>query len=373
MEFKELEQYLDSLSELENIPGCDCIIYHGHEMVFRHMAGYSDVEKTKPVSEKDRYMLYSATKVLTATAAMQLVEKGLLRLEDPLSRYLPEFAHMYVGERPAEVPITIEHLLTMRAGFDYNVNMPSIQRVIKADPKASTAQIVSAIAENPLSFEPGTHFQYSLCHDVLARVIEVVSGMKFGEYMKANLFDPLGMEHSGFSIEEAKEFLTRQYEANPETKELRPVAHTNFSVMTPCYESGGAGLVSTVEDYGRFVEAMCNYGVSASGKRILQAESIDLMRKNRMDEVCMEDFKRVNKIGYGYGLGVRTLIEKEMSGAKSPIGEFGWDGAAGAYVMIDVENKIGIFYAQQVLARDVANIIHTRIRNMVYDWLEGQR
>jgi CubicO group peptidase (beta-lactamase class C family) len=128
--------------------------------------------------------------------------------------------------------------------------------------------------------------------------------------------------------------------------------------------------VATAGDYGLFVEAMCNYGVSASGRQILSKESIDLMRRNWLDEICMQDFAKLDKRGYGYGLGVRTMMDRSVTNAKSPVGEFGWDGAAGAYVMIDVENRVGIFYAQQVLARDVANIIQIRIRDMVYECLE---
>lgn len=370
MDFTKLKDYLEHLKETENIPACDCVVYKGHDIVFRHMAGFSDLAGKKPVSASDKYILYSATKVLTATATMQLVERGMLGLEDAVSQYLPEFAHMYVGDKEAENRITVEHLLSMRGGFNYNVDVPQIRQAVQDNPQADTAEIIKALAKVPLDFEPGTRFQYSLCHDVLARLIEVVSGMKFSKYMEENIFKPLGMINSGFSLEDNLELLSQQYNADPETKELTPVPYTNWLMLTPNYESGGAGLVSTVEDYGRFVEAMCNYGISASGVRILSEESIDQMRTNRLDAVCLKDFENCNKKGYGYGLGVRTLMEKEESGAKSPIGEFGWDGAAGAYVMMDVENQIGIFYAQQVLARDVSPIIHVKIRNLVYECLE---
>ena len=368
--FSKLKEYLEKISVEENIPACDCIVYHGHDVVFRHMVGYSDLEKTKPVSANDKYILYSATKPLTMTAVMQLIERGLLHLEDELYRYLPEFEHMYVGDEPAKNKITIEHLMTMRGGFNYNLKGKGIQEVIKKNPNATLAEVMTGLAKQPLDFEPGTHFRYSLCHDVLGRVIEVVSGMTYAEYMKKNIFEPLGMTDTGYSIEDAIPNLTEQYIPDGPNQERKAVGPENSYRLTPCYECAGAGLVSTVDDYGKFVEAMCNYGVSGKGVRILSEKSIDMMRTNRLDETCYKDFYNETSMkGYSYGLGVRTLIDKETSGAKSPIGEFGWDGAAGAYIVIDVENQIGIFYAQEVRGMPMAVTIHPCIRDLVYSLL----
>jgi len=367
MNLDKLKKYIKSLPETENIHGCDCIIYKGHECIFRESAGYSDAENTKPVSDTDRYILYSATKVITATLAMQCVEKGLFSLDDPIYKYLPEFENMKLtnGET-AQNKITVKDLLTMQGGFSYDLSAPEIKSVINANSEATTAELVSAMAKMPLLFEPGTHFQYSLCHDVLARVIEVVCGKKYSDCAKEGIFEPLGMENSGFSFEEARPYLVQQYRYNGQTGENDIEKIECAYMLTPNYESGGAGLFSTVDDYGKFVEAMCNYGENKDGVRILSKESIDLMRKNHLGEESFNDFLLCNKPGYSYGLGVRTLIDKSK-GSKSPIGEFGWDGAAGAYVMLDVENNIGVFYAQQLLVRDVANIIHTRIRNLIYE------
>ena len=370
--FSELKQYLEMISEEENIPACDCIVYKGHDVVFRHMVGYSDAQKTKPVSEADKYILYSATKPITMTAVMQLVERGFLKLEDEIYKYLPEFEHMYVGEKPAENKITVEHLMSMRGGFSYNLKGKGICEVIERNPNATLEEIVKGIAKQPLHFEPGTHFEYSLCHDILGRLIEVVSGQTLGEYMKENIFMPLGMNDTGFSIEDAIPNLTEQYIPDGKPHKRKVVGPTNPHRLTPAYESGGAGLVSTVNDYGKFVEAMCNYGVSALGVRILSEESIDTMRFRRLDAACHDDFRNWTSMrGYSYGLGVRTMVNKIISGSKSPIGEFGWDGAAGAYVLIDVENQIGIFYAQEIREKsDMGVEIHPRIRNLVYEALE---
>lgn len=369
--FSELKQYLEMISEEDNIPACDCIVYKGHDVVFRHMVGYSDAAKTKPVSADDKYILYSCTKPMTMTAVMQLVERGLIKLEDEIDQYLPEFEHMYVGDKPAQNKITVEHLMSMRGGFNYKISGSGIQEVIQKNPNATLAEVVKGLAKQPLDFEPGTHFKYSFCHDVLGRIIEVVSGMTYGEYMRKNIFEPLGMNDTGYSIEEAIPNLTEQYVVDGKPHEIRAVGPVNPYCLTPCYEAGGAGAIATVNDYGKFVEAMCNYGVSASGVRILSKESIDMMRAPRLDQACYDDFRHNIKMrGYSYGLGVRTMVNKVISGSKSPIGEFGWDGAAGSYVLIDVENQIGIFYAQEVRGKgNMATEIHPRIRNLVYDAL----
>ena len=305
------------------------------------------------------------------TAVMQLVEQGKLHLEDELCEYLPEFEHMYVKDTLAKNKITIEHLMSMRGGFNYDLNALGIRAVIEKNPNASLADVIKGLATQPLDFEPGTHFEYSLCHDVLGRVIEVVSGMSYGAYMKKHLFEPLGMKHTGYSVEEALPYLTEQYISDGFPHKRKAIGAYNQFRLTPAYESGGAGLIATADDYGRFVEAMCNYGVSASGTRILSKESIDTMRFRKLEGVPYEDFRhKVSIHGYDYGLGVRTMVNKTISGSKSPVGEFGWDGAAGAYMLVDVENQIGIFYAQEIFAKSsMAQEIHPRIRNLVYEAL----
>ena len=366
--FSELKKYLDVIHEEEPIPACDCIVYHGHEIVFRYMVGHSDVAKKNPVSAKDKYIMYSVTKPMTMVAVMQLVEKGCINLDDEISLYLPEFDIMYVGDKKAQNKITIEHLMSMRGGFNYNINAEGIQEVIRNNPNATLSEVMKGLAKQPLDFEPGTHFQYSLCHDVLGRIIEVVSGLTYGEYMKQNIFEPLGMTDTGFCTEDTAANLTEQYVLDSVSRQLAAVGRVNPFRLTPCYESAGAGLVSTVDDYGKFLDAMCNYGVSDSGVRIISEQSIDLIRNSRLNDACDEDFRKWTAMkGYSYGLGVRTMVDNAGSGSRSPIGEFGWNGAAGAYALFDVENQIGIFYAQEIRGKAMSVEIHPRIRDLVYE------
>ena len=164
--------------------------------------------------------------------------------------------------------------------------------------------------------------------------------------------------------------MSDQFEFNMNTMTSEPVPNRNRYVLTNNYESGGAGLISTVNDYLLFLDAMCHGGVSKDGYRLLSMESINLMRQDQMNENSKRDFDSFGRNGYSYGLGVRTLIEKEKSGVRSPLGEFGWDGAAGAYALIDVTNNLAIFYIQHVLnCGYVYHVIHPRVRDLTYEML----
>jgi len=370
-----LTDYLDSLQQI-GIPGCDCVIYHEHKPIFRHIVGYADYGKTKPMSNINTYWLYSATKVITCTGVMQLVEKESIRLDDPVSYYLPEYMNLRVRNgsviEPVKNTMTIRHLLSMQSGLNYNLEASSILKVKKATGnKATTRQIIKALANEPLDFEPGTHFQYSLSHDVLGAIIEEVSGQQLSKYLDEHIFKPLGMKSTGFELTpEVKENMADQFIFNMDTMTSVPMLLENSFVLSKNYESGGAGLISTADDYILFLDTMCNEGTSIDGYRLLSTNSINLMRMDHLNEIPRKDFNLLGKIGYGYGLGVRTLIEKEKSGARSSLGEFGWDGAAGAYVLVDVENHLAIFYVQHVIGCDYAyQVVHPKIRDLTYEML----
>lgn len=386
MSFEKLTSYLDSLEKEFGVPACDCMVVHGHKTVFRHGAGFSDTGRTKPVSPNDLYHIYSASKVITCTAVMQLLEQGRIALTDTVDTYLPEFAEMRVLTEmptppmflipddaktvPAKNKITIHNLMTMTSGLSYNTRSKEILELAeKTNGQATTREMIGAIARMPLVCEPGTRYVYSLSHDVLAAVVEVVSGMKFSQYLQTHIFAPLEITDMYFHLTPPLTArLSAQYTGSFESKEIRPTQSINTYRLTENYESGGAGLACTVDAYAAFVDAMCNNGVGKNGNRILGKESIDLMRKNHLTDQQLEDFKRGGKVGYGYGLGVRTLIDNEN--AKSPIGEFGWDGAAGAYALIDPDNGLGIFYAQHILMFiDVYFKIHPTIRDLTYEAL----
>ena len=385
-DFSRLTAYLDSLESTQGVPGFDIRITRDHETVYRHMGGCRDYERKKPVDGSELYHIYSATKVITMTAAMQLIQQGRMGLDDPVAGYLPEFEEMQVADHcelgkwppdiptladphhPAKTPISLRMLMSMTAGFNYDIGGAPILAMKQAtDNQASTRDMLKAISEMPLLFEPGTHYAYSLSHDVMAGVIEVVSGKSFGAYLRENIFDPLEIGDMYFHLTESQEArLMAQYSAEPNSLRMRPVPQTNAFCLSDRYESGGAGLACSVNAYSAVIEALANGGIGRNGARILSPEGISALAENQLKPEILPEFQMPWRMEYGYGLGVRTIIHPEDS--PTPAGEFGWDGAAGAYALIDPVNHISIFYAEEILGMiRVYSDIHPRLRNLAYE------
>ena len=190
------------------VPGFDLLVRKDGEVIFRHMGGYVDMENKIPVKGDEQYNIYSCSKPITVTAMMQLWEKGLFDLDDPLSKYLPEYEHMTVatenGIVSAKNPILVRQLFTMTAGLTYNLRSPSLMQLREETKgRCPTREVARYLAREPLAFEPGTQYLYSLGHDVLAALLEVLSGEKFEDYVRKNIFEPMGMENSDFLMDPA--------------------------------------------------------------------------------------------------------------------------------------------------------------------------
>ena len=372
MNFKALTEYVDSLAAV-GVPGCDVAVYRDHAPVYRHMAGCRDAAGTEAVRGDELYWLYSCTKVFTTCAAMQLVESGALSLDDPVSAYLPAYGHLTVREgdavRPARRVMTVRHLMSMQSGLDYDMTTPAAQAELeRTQGRATTRQLVEAKAGDPLCFEPGTNFLYSLSHDVLAAVIEAVSGMRFSDYLRKHIFDPLGLRHTGFFPTEGETArLCAQYEYDEAEARavLCPVGANSYR-YSPNYESGGAGLFSAVDDCITFADAL-----ACGGGGLLTPEMIQLWSANQLGPKGRATFDEWRRLGYSYALGVRTRVTNAVGG-RGQIGEFGWDGAAGSWMMIDPVNHISAFYAMHVRSFGYSyDVIHPTLRNLIYAAFEA--
>ncbi len=357
--FEPLTRHLDQFLEA-GVPGYDCIVYHKGKCVYRHWAGYSDLEKTVPMTGRELYNIYSCSKPITCTAVLQLVEAGKLGLHDPVSRYLPEYEKMQVktaeGLRDAKTPITIYHLLCMTAGLTYDVGTSNLRRCIESQQDGCpTRDVIRALAADPLAFEPGERWEYSLCHDVLAAVVEVVSGQRFSTYVKEHIFDVLGMDQATYRVDgQVLDALCPQFTYNSETGKVEECGKSALYRFGPEYESGGAGCASTVEDFIKFLEAL------RVGNVILSDDMTRLMETDQLTDAQRSSFWMDD---YGYGLGVRCPL------GTNEITDFGWNGAAGSYLMIDRKNEMTLFYAQQVLGAPVAPI-RVGIRPVVMEILK---
>ena len=374
MDFKPLAQFIDRMTAWR-IPWAEVLVIHRNRPVFRYRSGYLDLEAGTPIEEGKMINLYSMTKVMTCVAALRLVEQGLILLNDPLAEYLPEYAEMNVQKRlpsgevaleRAQRPITVRDLFAMTAGFSYDTDSPSLQEAVqRTNGQVPTRAFAEALAKEPLLFEPGTRWNYSLCHDVLGALVEVVDGRRFGAYIRDEITGPLGMRDTVFDLsEEQRSRLAPQYEYNDALG--RPVRKDgNGYRLGTAFESGGAGLLSTVSDYSLFLNALTNRGTSPDGVRILAPASVDLMRTDMLTGRMREDFSWEQLKGYGYGLGVRTHISKAESGALSPLGEFGWAGAAGCLAVVDPNEQVTVMYAQHLL-NSQEPYVHPRLKNLVY-------
>ena len=391
MDFVNLKNCMDELVTHELRPSVDVAVYRNHELLYRYFTGVKDIENGGKVTGDEQYFIYSMTKMITCCCALQLLEQGKYSLDDELSKYMPEFAKMKitaaalntenakkiasgqsVGESVeatddgcAKTPITIRHLFTMTAGLDYAI-YDDVMKNAAADGKKTTQELVRAMADKTLGFEPGTRFRYSLCHDVLGALIEIWSGETLGNYMRKNVFEPLGMKNTFFGLPKDISKMPSLYSnyGNPpvfKKDDLRCVYNISDE-----YESGGAGLTSTTEDYALFLDMVACGGMGKTGARILKQETVKLWGTNQLSGAAADDFDQMRH-GYGYGLGVRVHIDPTRSGTLSPVGEFGWDGAAGAFSMVDPVNNVSLTYFQNVLGLSPDQ---NAIRNALYKDLE---
>ena len=362
----KLTELLERIREEYNLPGYDCSVWQNGQEIYRRMTGFADLETETPVTENTLYNMYSNTKVVTCVAAMQLWEKGLFLLEDPFSMYFPEFAEMKVKTEdgnivPANNPITIRDLFRMTAGIgdggDYT-DM-GMQFYMETGGECPILRLPEFLARVPLMFEPGTKFRYGICHEMLAALIEKLSGEPFADYLENHIFRPLGMNNTAFTLEKTEsKALANQYRFEGKDKPLVSLGAPNCLIPPILKASASGGLISSVDDYMKFQVAL------AEGEKLLSRHTIDLMRLNQLTGTQWENYGYTH-LGMGYGLGVRTVVDQAACGAPIGFGPFGWGGATGSYGSIDPENNLCIFYMQHIFdSNDVR--IHNRLRNVIY-------
>lgn len=351
MDFSALKQVIYSLTG-ELYPGANVRVWQDGAELFSYSCGFSDEEAGSDCLPGERYAGYSVTKLLTCVCALLISEEGRLSPEDPLALYLPEFSHPEVlhiepGRRytaPSEGPVLIRHLFTMSAGFGTGPILP-----------APTRTSVSVLAKQPLLFEPGTRWEYGLCHDVLGAVLEVVEGKPLRRIIKDRIYRPLGLTGTAF-LSELRDVssLCPQYEAKSGGYQRRALDLTY--APHPDYDSGGAGIVTTADDYIRFLDAL------VCGK-ILRPETLSLMTRDVLTPIMRRDFCWPQLKGYGYGLGLRVPPEN------SSLSDCGWGGAAGAYTLFDLKRQLSMCFFTQVLNAD-ETILYPALRDALYAGVE---
>lgn len=352
--FEKTKALCNSFLEM-GVPGFDMVVYKDGREILRYMGGYADLEQKIPVTGKELYNIYSCSKPFTVTAAMQLWEKGLFDLNDPLSKFLPEYEEMMVnteeGLVPAAEPIRICHLFEMTAGFSYNLRSPQLLALREqTGGRCPTREVARSLAKEPLLFQPGDRYNYSLCHDVLAALVEVLSGQSFADYTREHIFEPLDMSRTDFLLPtERLEEVCSHYVFRPEEGKAEKRSKLPAYRLGTEHASGGAGCVSTVEDYIKFAEAL------RSGEKLLKRDTVRLITTDRLTP---HQKRTMASTTHGYGLGLRAPMDGY------PRRDYGWGGAAGAFLAIDECNDISLFYCQHLLSspnQGVRGLIYTTL------------
>jgi CubicO group peptidase (beta-lactamase class C family) len=342
--------------------------------------GFRDRQAGAPMQGDTIVRIYSLTKIVTSVAALNLIEEGKLALSTPIKEYLPEFNDMRIlvggdAQRreliPAEVPINVHHLFTHTSGFTYGDKEEPIDEIYqtagleKAD---SLADLVRMLATLPLKREPGTMYEYGFSTDILARVVEVVSGQPFDLFLQERILEPLGMRDSGFSVDDAKrDRLAKVYEHGT-NGELQPVQRFEFEVIEgqKKFPMGGSGLFSTIQDYSRFAQTLCNGG-ELKGVRILSRKAFEQMTVDHLGGKPVEN--RTYTEGYGFGLGVAVRTNNGLAGTLGTLGSFGWSGKATTLCVMDPAEELVMLVFTQHLPYDEHGLFE-RFTNLVYQALE---
>jgi CubicO group peptidase (beta-lactamase class C family) len=386
--YQDLTALLDSFVE-KGPAGCGCALAQNGKVLYEHYSGMADVAAGRPTDENSVYRLFSMTKVIICTAAMMLFERGRFLLDDPLHEYFPEYRNTQVRHRDvmggakimdAVQPMLVKHAFAMAVGLPYPFygtdtanDMLRAGEALRAEkPKFTLRDEIRAMAQVPVAFEPGTHWLYGYGHELVAGLIEVASGKTVGRFLEEELFAPLGMTSTGYRYHgDLRERMTQSYRRE-EDGTLTPIAGMLDHNHEPdaVYEGGGAGLFSTVSDYLRFAQMLANGG-ELDGERIIGRKTIDLMRANQLNDQQLADFAGPGNsylAGYGYGLGVRTMMNPAAGNSNGSVGEFGWTGAMGTWTSIDPSEGFSAVYMHQMMPNMEA-YHHLRVRAAAYGCL----
>lgn len=347
-----MQQWVDD----GRVAGVVTMVARRGQLVHWNAVGVRDLESGEPLEIDDIFRIFSMTKPITSVAAMMLVEEGMIALDDPVSRYLPAFADVQVyndGDLiAANRPITVEDLLRHTSGLVYfflgSGGVYEQYSEAGLNDAADLAEHVDILATLPLVDHPGARWHYGRSTNVLARIVEVVSGQPLDDFFEARILAPLGMADTGFFVPPAKHDRVMSLYFTPAPGGPLELSPANWiGLEDPALLAGDAGLMSTASDYLRFAQMFLNDG-ELEGVRLLKPETVALMRSNRIDEEFIPIRLGPSAFpGYGFGLGGRVLVDKEATPIPDNNGVFRWVGIGSTYFWIDPEAElIGIVMTQ---------------------------
>ena len=365
----KLDETLRGLVEGRSTPGIVALILHDGRPVYSRSVGVREVGSAALIGENDMFRLASMTKAVTSVATMILIEQDKINLDDPVSRFLPEFAKLRVRgpdgmEEPASRPPTIRELLSHTAGLSYNfINNPRLVDAYREarvtdgldQPEITTTEAMQRLASVPLGYQPGTNWEYSLATDVLGAVIEKVTGASLQAFVAERIAKPLGIQSFVFNAPENVRArfvqVTRPAQvtgalgtgyvplARPEAVPFPPTKGTanldpNRAFSPTAYNSGGGGMSGTIGDYARFLQMLLNEG-ELDGARVLRAETVQQMTQN-----ATGNMRTIRGPGWGFTLGFGIVTDPAAAKTRLPAGSYGWGGIYGTQFWIDPANRI---------------------------------
>jgi CubicO group peptidase (beta-lactamase class C family) len=389
--------FKDKYIQNGKLAGIQTLIARRGKVIHFESSGLRDVENNKKIEKDTIFRIYSMTKPITSVALMQLFEKGLFQLADPVSKFLPEFknpkvfisgSYPHFMTRPADREISIRDLLTHTAGltygFHYRTNIDHAYRKVWSGPRGDNTDFSfpplnlenfsQSIASLPLEFSPGDKWNYSVATDICGRLVEVLSGLTLDVYFSKHIFKPLKMKDTGFFVPKNKiNRFASCYERTP--KEYLKLQDTGDKKSgyssSPLHLSGGGGLVSTTQDYYNFCQMLLNGG-TFEDKRILSRKTIELMTSNHLPEnqdmVTMGSegsFSEIRYKGVGFGLGFGVNIDLADTQNSGSVGSYNWGGAASTFFWVDPEEELICILMTQLMPSGYYPI-RMQMQSMVY-------
>jgi CubicO group peptidase (beta-lactamase class C family) len=379
-----IKPFMQSYSDTHGFTGISTLLARRGYVIHHEHVGFQDRERTTPLSDDTIFRIYSLTKPIISVALMTLYEEGRFQLTDPISKYIGAFRKATVlhgttlsegKEVPLIRPITVRDLLTHTAGLTYNFLEDSpVSELYRSANLMSNADrplesVISELARLPLAYQPGTIWHYSMATDVIAHLIEVLSGQPLQEFLQQRLFSPLGMTGTRFSVPPSEHHRIATMYGHPDIttstfsqiiaawksgfNERIDVESTYPATDTGNFARGGHGLFSTTTDYLQFAQMLVNRG-TLNGVRILSPHIVDFMHVNHVPLTLLPfGIGGIMRSGYGFGLGSRLLMNVAESALPGSVGEYGWSGAAKTYFWVDPRTElIGILMAQYMVSFD---------------------
>ena len=359
------------------------------EIAYLDALGFMDRENKKAMQEDAIFSIYSMSKPITSIALMQLYEKSLFRLDDPIHWHIPSWRSLRVYEsglypnfltsRPKR-HMTIRDLLSHMSGLTYDfmlrTNVDAAYRKTKLQPTGDLQAMIDTLAQLPLEFSPGDQWNYSVSTDVCGYLVEHFSGMKLDKYFQKHIFDPLGMEDTGFSCAKEKvDRLASLYEQHPKKGPVLvdPGGAKTARVKKRKMLSGGGGLLSTMSDYYRFCSMLLNQG-ELDGTRIIGRKTLAMMASNHLPdnkdltEMSQSAFSETTYQGVGFGLGFSVILDPVKTQSLTDVGEYGWGGAAPTVFWVNPKEEMVVIFLTQLLPSSTYQV-RRELRSLIYSSL----